>query len=184
MRWSVVSLASVVPQPWRNGGGITRELLAWPDRVHWSLRLSVADIHADGPFSRFEGIERSFAVLEGDGLALSFPDEVRELTTRSEPFTFDGGRCVGCTLLGGATRDFNLMAAPATARLRRVRGCFPLLTREPTLVAIYAHAHRAQAALGDESIEVPARHLAWALLDRPLRGTIEGDDALWVEARR
>ncbi|MDW3472061.1 HutD family protein [Escherichia coli] len=25
-------------QPWRNGGGVTRQLLAWPDDENWLLR--------------------------------------------------------------------------------------------------------------------------------------------------
>ena len=61
------------PQPWRNGGGVTRELLAWPDGGDWRVRVSVADIDADGPFSAFPGVERWFAVLEGAGVALRSP---------------------------------------------------------------------------------------------------------------
>ncbi|MFG5407966.1 HutD family protein [Piscinibacter sakaiensis] len=38
-------------QPWRNGGGHTRELWTWPADGPWQARLSVADIAADGPFS-------------------------------------------------------------------------------------------------------------------------------------
>ena len=40
--WQVVSLDDVEPKPWRNGGGITRELLAWPHASEWRIRISVA----------------------------------------------------------------------------------------------------------------------------------------------
>ena len=50
---------------WRNGGGRTRELLAWPDAADWKVRVSVADVESDGPFSAFPGVQRWFAVLEG-----------------------------------------------------------------------------------------------------------------------
>ena len=30
MSWNLVRLADLAPQPWKNGGGTTRELLAWP----------------------------------------------------------------------------------------------------------------------------------------------------------
>jgi hypothetical protein len=30
MSWHTVHLADVPPSPWKNGGGTTRELLAWP----------------------------------------------------------------------------------------------------------------------------------------------------------
>ena len=56
--------------PWRNGGGVTRELLAWPDPHDWLLRVSVADIHASGPFSKFPGVDRWFAVLAGGAVSI------------------------------------------------------------------------------------------------------------------
>lgn len=30
-----IALDTVPRQPWRNGGGSTRELLAWPDATDW-----------------------------------------------------------------------------------------------------------------------------------------------------
>ena len=182
MSWRLIPLAGVAPQPWRNGGGITRELLAWPTRENWQMRISVAEVHENAPFSRFGGIERWFAVLEGAGVALRLPGQVHQLTRFSDPFRFDGGERVYCALLDGASRDFNLMAAPGKARLRRVRGSLPVSTSEPALVAVYAHAYSAHVAFSAESMEVPAGHLAWRLQDRDLTGTVHGLDALWVEA--
>jgi uncharacterized protein len=184
MSWSFIPLASIPSQPWRNGGGVTRELLAWPTRKDWQVRISVADVTADGPFSRFVEIERWFAVLEGEGVALLPADRIHRLTPRSEPLVFDGGEPVNCELLGGATRDFNLMAAPGKGRLRRVRGSQLVLTSEPALVAVYAHAQGAQVMFGTEVVEVPAAHLAWRLQDEPLTGAVHGPDALWVEVLR
>ena len=116
MKWNLVALADVPPQPWRNGGGATRELLAHPGPANWRVRMSVADVQAAGPFSRFEGIERWFAVLEGAGVVLRLAGEERLLTRGDPPLRFDGGVPVHCTLFTGATRDFNLMAAPAGRR--------------------------------------------------------------------
>jgi environmental stress-induced protein Ves len=42
MSWHVVQLADVAVMPWRNGGGVTRELAAWPARDAWHWRMSVA----------------------------------------------------------------------------------------------------------------------------------------------
>jgi len=184
MSWSIIPLASVASQPWRNGSGVTRELLAWPTRENWQVRISVAEVDAEGPFSRFEGMERWFAVLEGDGMELHARRVFHRLTRASDPFRFDGGEPVNCTLLGGATRDFNLMAAPGSARLHRVRGALPVMTAAPALLAVYAHAQGARMVFGSETIEVPAAHLAWRLQDQPLTGTLYGHDALWVEAKR
>jgi environmental stress-induced protein Ves len=53
MSWQIVPLEDVSPAPWRNGGGVTRELLAWPTPQDWDWRISVAEVEKNGPFSRF-----------------------------------------------------------------------------------------------------------------------------------
>ncbi len=75
----VICAGAVAPQAWRNGGGQTRELLAWPAQGPWRLRISRADIDADGPFSAFPGVTRWFTVLQGAGVALTL-DGVRHGT--------------------------------------------------------------------------------------------------------
>ncbi|NVO07869.1 MAG: HutD family protein, partial [Rhodoferax sp.] len=66
----IIQAEQVAPQAWRNGGGQTRELLTWPDATDWHLRISRADIEADGPFSAFAGVQRWFVVLSGKGVVL------------------------------------------------------------------------------------------------------------------
>jgi uncharacterized protein len=106
------TLASVAAVPWKNGGGITRELLAWPSAQDWSIRVSVADIARDGPFSAFPNVERHFAVLEGEGVELEGVGTIRR---DDQPVSFAGEAARGCRLLSGATRDLNVM-------IRRDRG--------------------------------------------------------------
>ena len=98
------------PQPWRNGGGQTRELLRWPaDAEAWRLRISLARIDRSGPFSAFPGVERWFSVLDGAGVILSIDSRVLKLDLQSAPLCFDGGDPPGCTLVDGPTNDLNLM---------------------------------------------------------------------------
>jgi environmental stress-induced protein Ves len=104
-----IRAADLAPQAWRNGGGSTRELVAWPAGPAWRLRLSLADIDAAGPFSAFAGVQRWFAVIEGAGVVLSLTDGERRLTPQSEPLCFDGACAPGCRLIEGPTRDLNLM---------------------------------------------------------------------------
>jgi hypothetical protein len=104
-----VKLADVAPQPWRNGGGSTRELLTWPGAEDWRLRLSVARIDRDGPFSAFPGVERWFAVLEGVGVELSWQSRTAHLHQGTPPLHFEGADPPAARLLGGATEDLNLM---------------------------------------------------------------------------
>jgi uncharacterized protein len=106
---NLVRCDAVEPQPWRNGGGLTRELLAWPMHDDWALRISVADIRADGPFSAFPGVDRWFAVLEGAGVMLGLPEGRRNIEAGDPPLAFRGEAAPDCELLDGPTRDLNLM---------------------------------------------------------------------------
>ncbi|MEI8264721.1 MAG: HutD family protein [Betaproteobacteria bacterium] len=122
-------LQDALAQPWRNGAGVTHELLAWaPERAagdhqagntqqtDWAVRVSVADITQDGPFSAFPGIDRCFTVLQGPGVVLTLRGADLRLTTDSEPLAFDGTVAPGCRLINGATRDLNLMVRQSTGR--------------------------------------------------------------------
>jgi environmental stress-induced protein Ves len=115
MSLQIIDAEQIQPQPWRNGGGTTRPLLKWPagpDRERergWEVRISLAEIAADGPFSSFEGVERWFAVVSGAGVALQFDDGEQRLVPGDPPLRFDGGAAPNCRLLGGATGDINLM---------------------------------------------------------------------------
>lgn len=117
-----LSALDVAPVPWRNGGGLTRELLAWPTPQDWRCRLSVADIARDGPFSAFPGEERHFVVLEGEGVALDFDGRRVDQRPGDAPLVFDGAAAPGCRLLGGPVRDLNLMCRGGHGALRPIDG--------------------------------------------------------------
>jgi environmental stress-induced protein Ves len=112
----------VEPQAWRNGGGRTRELLAWPSRDAWQLRVSVADIDHDGPFSAYPGVDRWFAVIEGAGVLLKSERGTHTLDADSAALHFPGEEAPCCELINGLTRDLNLMVqrAKGQAMMRRV----------------------------------------------------------------
>lgn len=115
---------------WKNGGGVTRELVCLPagaDLDHFDWRVSIADIARSGPFSRFAGIDRCIVLLEGDGVLLHSEQGWQQaLTTPGEPFHFAGEAPCQATLLGTASRDFNVMT-----RRGRVRAGVTSLTAEP-----------------------------------------------------
>lgn len=102
------------PQRWKNGGGITSEVAAFPSGAgieDFDWRISIAEVAEAGPFSRFEGVDRVLTVIEGE-LALAFgdrPDPVL-LTCASPPFAFAGDVPVSGAPLGGTVRDLNVMA--------------------------------------------------------------------------
>ena len=136
MGWHLTALADVAATPWRNGGGITRELAVWPPQGDWHWRISVAEVAASGPFSRFEDVERWFAVLSGAGVRLDIAGNAHTLNDNSAPLQFDGGADTQCTLLGGPTQDFNLMVRGAGVRAAaRSAPCPPPALRAPPLPA-------------------------------------------------
>ena len=200
MTWQVVSLADVAPTPWKNGGGTTRELVAWPDADHWVWRMSVAEVAQSGPFSRFDGVQRWFAVLGGAGVALIHNGARHALTVDSAPFCFDGGLPTSCDLIDGATQDFNLMTraagapdneagvatqAGASATMTRVRGSATahvnVLPNTTKIVAVYAVSTRATARFNGENTPVLAHSVVWRTVAAEDVLQIEADDALLIE---
>lgn len=112
------SRAQLRPTPWKNGGGSTREIASWPpgaglEAFDW--RVSIATIAASGPFSVFAGVDRTIMLLEGDGVRLRAAEGSLDhrLDTPFAPFAFSGDVALDCTLLGGASNDFNVMSRRA-----------------------------------------------------------------------
>jgi hypothetical protein len=150
---------AIPPQPWRNGGGATRELLAWPAGPDWRLRISLADIDRDGPFSPFPGVKRHFAVLQGGGVRLGLAGQTLSLDPSSPPLGFDGALAPDCALIAGPTRDLNLM-------LRGLDG--GMWHAEPGLAAAPAGAWLAFFCGGAVTLDFPQGGLSWALAPRSL----------------
>jgi uncharacterized protein len=105
-----VHLHDAAAQAWRNGGGSTRELLAWPHAEYWQLRVSVATIAHSGAFSSFPDITRWLVVLQGNGVKLHLASGSRSLVCGDPPLQFDGEEAPHCHLLDGPTLDLNFMA--------------------------------------------------------------------------
>jgi environmental stress-induced protein Ves len=190
----LIRLADVAAQAWRNGGGVTRELLTLPESrstagrpgdVAWRLRLSVAEVDADGPFSSFAGVTRWFAVLHGDGVELDIAGQHRQLTPGSEPIRFDGAAPTSCRLLSGATRDLNLMLRRDAAGVSTVGAglfaaragqCWRLAGPGPCGVYSAQAASCRYGQASDQVVDLPADSLAW--FDRtPAELTLVASDA-------
>jgi uncharacterized protein len=177
MNWHEVRLDEVFPAPWRNGGGTTRELLAWPHKESWRVRVSVAQIAKSGPFSPYPGVTRWFAVLAGAGVALNG----KQLGIQSDPLRFDGGAAVDCELADGATEDFNLMLNGREGVLRRVQGRCEIACRKESLVGIYSHEHEVTFLAVEVRIVIPPRTLAWNIMPIDERIDFDTGGALWFE---
>lgn len=114
----LVRARDVVPQLWLNGGGETRTLLSIPADGDWTLRISLACIEKNGPFSAFPEVERWFAVVEGAGVRLGFPNGEALVSLGDPPIRFDGGDAPDCYLVDGPTQDLNLMIRRGIGAMR------------------------------------------------------------------
>ncbi len=95
-------------EPWANGTGSTTVILREPDDADWTIRISVARVEHDGPFSDLPGTRRVLVPLDGP-MTLRFP-EGRELRgMRFQALQFPGAPPPVGILPEGPTRDFNLM---------------------------------------------------------------------------
>lgn len=106
--------------PWKNGGGETIEIAAFPEGASlddFLWRVSMAQVAATGPFSIFPGIERTLSVLEGDGIDLDFTGRgLVRLEGESAPYTFPADIPVGGIVSGAGITDLNVMSRRGKAR--------------------------------------------------------------------
>lgn len=113
----IIRKASFTPRPWKNGGGITHEVIRVPsDGEAFVWRVSVAQIESSGPFSDFSEYNRKMVLLKGAGALLKFADgRQRALRRIGDLAEFDGALATHCKLFDGPCVDLNLMVAKSQA---------------------------------------------------------------------
>jgi uncharacterized protein len=137
--------------PWKNGGGVTREIVCQPQSAglgagmnDFDWRVSIAHIASDGPFSAFPGVDRVITLLSGGGVhLLSEGGQVNHrLDMPLAPFAFAGEAPIHARLLAGDCRDFNVMTrrAVCSASLQVVRSaCDGPAASQGLLMAVQGH---------------------------------------------
>ncbi|WP_181969782.1 HutD family protein [Paraburkholderia sp. DHOC27] len=160
--FSLIRGADLIAAPWKNGGGVTREIGAMPpgaafDTFVW--RVSIADVAQAGPFSRFAGVDRTLVLLAGAGMLLDEAQEaggeaqVHALTQTLDVARFAGEAAIDARLVDGATRDFNLMIRRGAARgaleVWRVDGGAHHHGLSADVVLLFCAAGSVQVTLGD-----------------------------------
>ncbi len=97
---------------WKNGLGITHDVLVIPDDANhltFDVRVAVSPIVSEAKFSIFDGVERVFTVVEGDGVKLVFDDR-EDLVLPFEPLQFDSGLAPLGSPIGENVKVINIMA--------------------------------------------------------------------------
>ncbi|MEY9778451.1 HutD family protein [Arthrobacter sp. MW3 TE3886] len=121
----IIRYAELKAHPWRNGGGVTREVARHPrtrsvetalqtaprDTGHdnaWDWRVSIAEVSKAGPFSAYAGMDRVLTVIDGDLLLLSV-DGAEHPLEKYRPFRFSGDADSAGALPTGDIRDLNVI---------------------------------------------------------------------------
>jgi uncharacterized protein len=98
---------------WKNGGGETTVIAISPEGAgldNFDWRVSMACVASDGPFSSFSGVDRSVAILAGEGMRLAVEGRPPiTLTATTTPFSFAADLPTQAHLLGGPITDLNVM---------------------------------------------------------------------------
>ncbi|MBY5691618.1 HutD family protein [Rhizobium leguminosarum] len=99
--------------PWKNGKGETVEIAVFPPGASindFDWRISMATVAEDGPFSIFPGIDRTLAILDGNGMVLDVAGSTPVLlTTTTDPLSFPADIPVAARLEDGVITDLNVM---------------------------------------------------------------------------
>jgi environmental stress-induced protein Ves len=143
----VIRFHDLAPRPWRNGGGITRDIAGHSDgrdEVMW--RVSVADVDTSGNFSEFRGLDRILMLCRGTNMQVTV-DDAAHLLQPWDIVRFSGEANTRATLLDGPTVDLNIMtsrrAARATVALMGIDGgaavAPPEVGTTTLLVAVEGH---------------------------------------------
>lgn len=105
----VIESTAWVPQPWRNGAGVTHELVRWPEADPFAIRISVADVTAPAPFSTFAGYTRWLYLLDGGPVTLAIAGSDTVLANPGDGIEFAGEVSVAATVVARPSRDLNFM---------------------------------------------------------------------------
>ncbi|KQR72852.1 hypothetical protein ASF98_22895 [Arthrobacter sp. Leaf337] len=109
----IIRYAELRAEPWRNKGGVTRELASHPKAASaqdgaWDWRVSIAEVSKAGAFSAFPGMDRVLTVIEGELLLLTV-DGAEHPLEKYRPFRFSGDADTASALPTGDIRDLNVI---------------------------------------------------------------------------
>ena len=151
----ILSVADRVAQPWKNGGGLTREIAVHPpgagmDSFEW--RISNAVVASDGPFSRFPGIDRVLLLLEGEAMDLAIDGAAPvRLTRASPPLPFAADAPAEAWVPKGPISDLNIMVRRGAWTAQAARGGGSVHVAAKAGVVMVVALDRITVRAGDEA---------------------------------
>lgn len=167
----IVRAAHHHQMPWKNGGGSTIQVAIAPADAtleNFDWRISMARVATPGPFSRFPGVDRTLAVIDGSGIHLTIDGATVTLKGTSPPHVFAGEAETTAALIEGPIHDLNVMSRRAHYRHRLTyyrAGETLTVPRDADTIVIMPRS-------GDVALEIGGSNIALAsgdaaILDRP-----------------
>ena len=120
-----LSVQDYTSMPWKNGGGVTREVAKSSDSQGLIWRLSLADVTQEGTFSTFPKLSRILTITQGAGMRLIDTDTNKVLlASLHTPTAFSGDQPITSELIDGTIQDFNVIydQTKTTANVRIIDG--------------------------------------------------------------
>lgn len=154
MRISIIPPEAQPLVRWRNGAGVTREILSVGEDIAFDWRASIARVDASGPFSAFPGYRRWSCLLDGGPLTLGFPDgSALALDPRMRVHAYPGAPAPVGELAGTFATVFNLIAADDQFEVqllpRPLVGSMVLFDQALTDWLVFLVSGQAELRLGD-----------------------------------
>lgn len=151
----ILRYKDLVDAPWKNGGGITRNIAQGMNRSQIAWRLSRADVAQNGAFSSFDGLERILTVVSDTGMALAYPGGALDAQPW-HPVRFSGALDVASRLYDGPLTDLNLMFDPriCDGTVATLRGPLAQLCATPDFGITALHVLAGRPVLDDVQLGV------------------------------
>jgi environmental stress-induced protein Ves len=152
---NILRYSDLIDVPWKNGGGITRNIALATCDAQTVWRLSRADVAEDGAFSHFEGLVRILTVVSRSGMVLEQPGG--ELNADPwHPVRFGGELKVFARLKDGPLTDLNLMFDPdlCDGSVNTLRGPFEQVMAPPESGITALHVLAGLVKLGGQRLGV------------------------------
>ncbi len=163
----IVPPAAFRSQPWKNGGGVTHEIVRWPDLDTYDLRISIADDRTPGPFSRFPGYRRWSFLAGAAPIVLEVAGTAHELVALGDHVEVGGDVAISCALPAGPTRLLNILVREGVDAVVG-RGPCPLPIRFAFALTPLPWLAEGHAAVFDPpALAQLAHHTVWVRTDGP-----------------
>ncbi|WP_157265750.1 HutD/Ves family protein [Azohydromonas aeria] len=145
-------------EPWRNGAGWTRTVAVHERGGDVDWRVSAADITHAGPFSRFDGMDRTAVLIQGPRLQLEGSGQRLVFEAPGHLQRFSGEQELHAVAPEQPARLWNVMArrGQAEARVEVHRAGTLVLAAGDTSVLLVFHGQYQLCAGGDALLQLEA----------------------------